>query len=154
MPTPVRISWGDGNTSYGDLDAAEAHQYARPNPPRLAGDNSSGYRIKAQTLDGSEHGSTVLCVTSLDPHIDSIAPTSIAKGPPANTDIVITGSNFADDARVRLNDVWFDTTHNADGTLTITIKAGTHYQAGTWPVQVGNHPPEGSDSNKVDLTVT
>src|ERR1700749_1209478 len=129
----VRYSWGDGNTSYGDLDAATDHDYVRANTPRLSGDTSSGYRIKAQTLDGSEHGSALAYVTPLVPTITSIAPTSIPDGPPAYTDIVITGTKFAPNARVRLNDVWFDTTHNADGTLTITVRKGSHWQSGAWP---------------------
>jgi hypothetical protein len=145
MAEQVRISWGDGNTTYADLDAPAEHVYAR----HTNQDNS--YRIKSQTLDGELDGSTEVAVTPLVPVLTSLAPASFPSGPAPDPPLVITvtGDKFAPNARVRFGGYWSETTFVNATTLEVRPAIGGYTGVGTVQVQVGNDPPEGPDSEKL-----
>jgi hypothetical protein len=145
MPEQVRISWGDGNTSYADLDAAAEHTYARHT------NQDNYYRIKSQTLDGELDGETTIEVSPLVPVLTALAPASHPSGPAPDPPLVITvtGDKFAPNAKVRFGGYWSETTFVDAKTLHVTPAIGGYTGKGTVEVQVGNDPPEGPDSEKL-----
>jgi hypothetical protein len=150
MAEKVRYSWGDGNTTYGDMDAATEHTYAR------ATNQDNSYRVKAQTLSGELDGETEVFVSPLVPVLTSLAPASHPSGPAPDPPLVITitGDKFAPNAKVRFGGYWSETTFVNATTLEVRPAIGGYTGVGTVDVQVGNDPPEGPDSEKLPFAFT
>lgn len=109
--------------------------------------------VRNPTPGGGLSGNITLRVTSPEPHIDSIAPSSRAHGGNA-FNVTITGTGFIPESRARWNGSNRAKTYHSSTELEVRIRAADIETAGTATISVKNPNPGGGISNGRTFTVT